>query len=237
MKPQQLGEATAAADEGSLEASEAADLSDAGERTQTLDLDSEAVPAEAVPAEAVPAEATTPELEELKVQLDAALAERELAEAAIAERDSEMMALRAQLTALAAPAAPKQVSDFKAAARESAANLGVEELGVTEMQDLADVKHIGSTYEQRLYRAGVGTFWELAHLTDDDFELILNLTPMQSLAMNFDGSRASARQLAENSGVAWRDLGRHRSRRFRAHPGHRQSLRAATLRCGHPHLQ
>ncbi len=145
-------------------------------------------------------------MEGLKEQLDAALAERESAEAAIAERDSEMLALRAQLSALAAPATPKQVSDFKAAARESAANLGFEARGVMEMQDLADVKHIGSTYEQRLYRSGVGTFWELAHLTNDDFELILRLTPMQSMAMNFDESRATARQLAESTesiGTIW----------------------------------
>jgi|GEM_PF-1447068 len=142
----------------------------------------------------------------LKEQLDTTMADRDAVQVQLQAHDSELNEAQTRLTAITTPPPPKTVSDFKAAARAAAVSLGVEPQTTSTLQDLTEVKHIGSAYEQRLYRAGAGTFWEVAHLTDDDLQLILKLTEMQKLALNFDEARADARRLAEGSdgvGLLW----------------------------------
>ena len=51
---------------------------------------------------------------------------------------------------------------------------------VAQPQDLSAVSGVGAIYEQRLYNAGIGTYWELASLDDDALRRILKLDKMRS---------------------------------------------------------
>jgi predicted flap endonuclease-1-like 5' DNA nuclease len=135
---------------------------------------------------------------ELQAKVEELTADQEAAMALLAERDSAVQEVETKLEAVTLPQ-EKTVSDFKAAARAAAESRGVAIRTTTDLQDLSQLKHIGVTFEQRLYRAGAGTFWEVAHLTDDDLALILRLTEMQQLAMDTNEVRTDAVRLAEES--------------------------------------
>jgi predicted flap endonuclease-1-like 5' DNA nuclease len=87
----------------------------------------------------------------------------------------------------------------------SAANAAVAVRALPQLvmapQDLADVKGIGRVFEQRLYKAGIGTFWELSALADDDLKAILKLNELQLLHIDLEAIRADARRLAEETGT------------------------------------
>ena len=68
-------------------------------------------------------------------------------------------------------------------------------------QKLSIINGIGEIFEQRLYNAGIGSYWEVAHLSDDDFQKMLRLTEWQLTAVDLDDLRAQARQLAEKTGT------------------------------------
>ena len=135
---------------------------------------------------------------QLQAQVDELTADQEAAKALLAERDSAVQEAETKLEAVTLPA-EKTISDFKASARAAAEARGVEVHATADVQDLSLLKHIGATFEQRLYRAGAGTFWEVAHMTDDDFELVLRLTEMQQLAMDMNEVRSDAVRLAEET--------------------------------------
>jgi predicted flap endonuclease-1-like 5' DNA nuclease len=165
-----------------------------------LELQTKVEEAEAVRLElqAKVEEAETGRLQ-LQTQVEELTADQEAAKALLVERDAAAQQAETKLEAVILPV-QKTISDFKAAARAAAADRGVEVRTTTELQDLSQLKHIGVTFEQRLYRAGAGTFWEVAHMADDDFELVLKLTEMQQLAMDMNEVRSDAVRLAEESG-------------------------------------
>lgn len=68
-------------------------------------------------------------------------------------------------------------------------------------QNFTEVEGIGPVYEMRLYKAGIGTYWELAHLSDADLTEALAVTQWQLLHLDLNEIRASARQLAEQTGT------------------------------------
>ena len=75
-----------------------------------------------------------------------------------------------------------------------------------DCQKLSIINGIGETYEQRLYHAGVGSYWEVAHLTNGEFQQMLRLNNWQMLAADWDSIRAQARQLAQDTntvGMLW----------------------------------
>lgn len=77
---------------------------------------------------------------------------------------------------------------------------------VSQPQDLSAVAGVGAIYEQRLYNAGIGTYWELATLDDDALRRILKLDKARAHTIDFDTLRASARRLAaetETTGYVW----------------------------------
>jgi predicted flap endonuclease-1-like 5' DNA nuclease len=135
---------------------------------------------------------------QLQAQVDQLTADQEASKILLAERDSAMQEAETKLKAVALPA-DETISDFKAAARAAAEARGVEVRSTADFQELAKLKYIGVTFEQRLYRAGAGTFWEVAHLTDNDLEHILRLTEMQKLAMDMNDVRGDAVRLAEET--------------------------------------
>ncbi len=77
---------------------------------------------------------------------------------------------------------------------------------VAQPQDLSAVSGVGAIYEQRLYNAGIGTYWELATLDDDVLRRILKLDKVRVATTDLDAIRASARSLAQEqatTGYIW----------------------------------
>ena len=70
-------------------------------------------------------------------------------------------------------------------------------------QDLSAVPGIGTVFEQRLYAAGIGSYWELAELPTDELERILGERPG---GVSIAAIKTAAMQLAATSnsiGRAW----------------------------------
>jgi predicted flap endonuclease-1-like 5' DNA nuclease len=109
-----------------------------------------------------------------------------------------------------APAAAQLVEQIavlppaKRAAADAALAAQVLPRFVERLQDLAAVYGIGQTYERRLYRGGVGTFWEVAHIDDAGFDLFLAANELQRAVLDYAALRADARRLADETGtVGW----------------------------------
>lgn len=98
----------------------------------------------------------------------------------------------------------EKLSEAKLAFANQAAQTRVLPTVVEQPQDLALVDGIGAVYEQRLYNAGIGTYWELALLEDVSLHSALKLERQRGGAPDLDAIRASARQLAlENDTVGY----------------------------------
>ncbi|MGQ9489965.1 MAG: helix-hairpin-helix domain-containing protein [Anaerolineae bacterium] len=69
-------------------------------------------------------------------------------------------------------------------------------------QDLLRVKGIGSVYEQKLYAAGIGTFWELSQTDDTTLADILELKDFR--AVDLAAIKEQALRLAEETGTVGR---------------------------------
>ncbi|MBE2240300.1 MAG: hypothetical protein IAE81_21115 [Caldilineaceae bacterium] len=77
---------------------------------------------------------------------------------------------------------------------------------IAQPQDLSAVAGVGAIYEQRLYNAGIGTYFELASLEDDALRRILKLEKVRAAMTDLDAIRASARALAaehDAAGYIW----------------------------------
>ena len=76
---------------------------------------------------------------------------------------------------------------------------------VTECpQKLARIKGVGRVYEDKLYQAGVGTFWQVATASPDELATIFGLKDFQ--AVDLGAIQQSARALSEETGtegMAW----------------------------------
>lgn len=95
---------------------------------------------------------------------------------------------------------------YKAAAADAAIAAGRFPTVSLDCQDLSMIDGIGETYEQRLYTAGVGTFWELANLNDAELRQILHISDLQMHTTDFADIRLQARQLAidtDTTGLLW----------------------------------
>jgi predicted flap endonuclease-1-like 5' DNA nuclease len=133
-------------------------------------------------------------------------------QASLEQRTAELTDLHAQLSARTAwetrapslSALGKQLAEMpvhkQLAADRAVAAQQLPRL-TTAPQDLARVNGIGATYEQRLYAAGIGSFWELAHLSDEDFAHLLDLTELQRAAFDGAAIRAEAVRLANETGA------------------------------------
>ena len=75
----------------------------------------------------------------------------------------------------------------------------VQQFSVRCPQHLSDVRGIGSVFEQRLYAAGVGSYWELSQLSDRTLTEVLELDERQREQYEFAATRADAHRLAEES--------------------------------------
>ena len=64
-------------------------------------------------------------------------------------------------------------------------------------QDLESIEGVGVVYERRLYEEGVGSYWEVAQLSDEQLSDILGVMPFQDV--DLAAMRASAMALAVES--------------------------------------
>jgi len=90
---------------------------------------------------------------------------------------------------------------FKTSAASAAIVAGVQPVLSPRIQALTDVVGIGSAYQQRLYTAGVGTYWELSSLPDAELETILKIPELQRARIEFEDTRADAYQWAQKTGT------------------------------------
>jgi len=92
---------------------------------------------------------------------------------------------------------------FKAGAQEA----GIAAISSECPQDLSEIDGIGSVFEQRLYDSGIGTYWEVAHLSDAELRTALKLDDVPAkgragnrvLQVNGEAIRADALRLAEST--------------------------------------
>lgn len=149
-------------------------------------------------------------VEALQDRLQHAIKEADEARTELQMREAEIKRLQAELAEAAgwqqrAPAVAafgrslSLVGETKLAAANSAVAMNLMPKTVRVPQDLGMVKGIGRVYEQRLYEAGIGTYWELANLSDEEMERILQIGPLQKLRIDFDAIRADAERLAQET--------------------------------------
>ncbi len=78
----------------------------------------------------------------------------------------------------------------------------VKVFAVSCPQDLAQVDGIGTVFEERLYNAGIGSFWELAGMPDEELIEILDLKRFQGVDLG--AIKADALRLANETASAGR---------------------------------
>lgn len=66
-------------------------------------------------------------------------------------------------------------------------------------QPLSEVKGIDAVLEQRLYAWGIGSFWSLAQLSDDELVSVLELGELERAAVDFEDIRHDAARLARDT--------------------------------------
>jgi predicted flap endonuclease-1-like 5' DNA nuclease len=170
------------------------------------------------------------QLEQVKAQSENAMAEKageiyslmaalKRSKAIVEQMQDDQASLRSELAASTAWQAKipslsslvqslARLPSYKALAADAAVNADCLPVVRAAFQDLATVHGIGVAYEQRLYNAGVGTYWEVAHLSDDDFVSILQLGELQQNVIDLDAIRGDARRLAVETatvGALWAD--------------------------------
>ncbi|GIK71343.1 MAG: hypothetical protein BroJett021_03310 [Chloroflexota bacterium] len=113
---------------------------------------------------------------------------------------------RASALAMPSDTAASVLPASKQAAIDAAIDLRILPQEIEAPQDLTAIKGIGPTFEQRLYAAGVGSYWEVAALSDDNLRSILALNDLQAKSVDPAAIRADARRLAEETdsiGFIW----------------------------------
>lgn len=128
-----------------------------------------------------------------------------------AEKASEGLEQRAapphrQGAAGATGASPSALPAAKQRFVERALEANIAPVLIERPQTLSAIDGIGPIFEQRLYNAGIGSYWEVATLDDETLRRILKLSKARAALVRFDAIRASAQRLAEETqtlGCIW----------------------------------
>ena len=128
--------------------------------------------------------------------------------------EAELVALRARPVPVAlAPVAPVTLkSADKGFADEAASKAGVTVVRTECPQHLSEIDGIGTVFEQRLFEYGIGTYWEVAHMSDEEMSKGLKLdeiakaskTGSKMLKIDMGAIRADALRLAKETGTEGR---------------------------------
>ncbi len=81
----------------------------------------------------------------------------------------------------------------------AAAKLGLKAVVAACPQHLSDIRGIGTVFEQRLFENGIGTFFEVAHMSDEDMTRALQITGETVKSVDFNAIRADALRLAKET--------------------------------------
>jgi chromosome segregation ATPase len=153
------------------------------------------------------------QLEALQAQLSGVTEERSALEAHVAQIEEVLGGVEAQRSAGLNLTAAAELSEalvnlpsIKTKAASAAIVAGVKPVLSPRIQALTDVAGIGSAYQQRLYNAGVGTYWELSSLPDEDMETVLQIPELQRARIDFEVTRGDAYKWAQETdtiGLLW----------------------------------
>jgi predicted flap endonuclease-1-like 5' DNA nuclease len=146
--------------------------------------------------------------EGLQLQAQELAADRDAAHARLHGREQELAGLQARRAASAPLQAAVSVAETlttlppsKTAAASLAIVAGGQPSTSPRLQNLAEIRGIGPVFQQRLYRAGIGTFWEVASLSDEELANALEIGDSPHLHVEWTELRADAFRLARDSGT------------------------------------
>jgi len=83
---------------------------------------------------------------------------------------------------------------------------GIKTKITQEVQELSLIPGIGTASEGKLYEAGIGTYWEVANMTDEELNRIIAPNAAQRATLDFAQVRIQALQLAQSTntvGAIW----------------------------------
>jgi chromosome segregation ATPase len=152
-------------------------------------------------------------LEEADVRAAALEAELQSRDVELAETKTRLAETNALFDA--APAVAETTKWFtrlsgpKRAAANAAIREGVLPYKTPRPQKLAEIMGIGKVFEQRLYDTGIGTFWEVSQIEDDQVQSVLDITDWQMMRLDLNEVRSDALRLAHETttvGAIWEKL-------------------------------
>lgn len=160
------------------------------------------------------------QVEQLRTELDAERAHTQSLQAAQAEAQSALMEpTETHASQAASENAEMELSASNGDGGEPELALMQETLAVAALtqaaqkedgtepyasvcpQDLSVIRGIGVEFEDRLYRAGIGTYWEISQCSDDELAAILELDEVQRMSVNLAAIRGQALELARETGT------------------------------------
>ncbi len=119
-------------------------------------------------------------------------------QARIAELEAQLRGCHDQVAALQGDLASAKAAALKPAAPLTTAEVKTAPKGIPA-QDLAAIRGIGPVFEQKLYEARVGTFAELAALSEAKLKVIIQ--PQEWQEFHYETWKDQARKLAEQTGT------------------------------------
>ena len=153
------------------------------------------------------------QLADRQAQLESVLAEKAAVEEQLAALDSELEATRSQLATTTPFDDATQMSDklaqmppIKRGAATAAVLAGVTPYFVAGVQALNDIHGVGQSFQQRFYKAGIGTYWEVSTLSNEALQESLQIPEIQIDRVDYNGIRSSAYQWASQTdtiGALW----------------------------------
>ena len=146
------------------------------------------------------------QLAEFQAQAESLQAQLQARDAELAELQGRVRASEPLQDAMSVAASLAGRPPFKTRASGAALIVGVQPYLSPKVQGLSQVIGIGSVRQQRLYNAGVGSFWELASLSNEELLQILQLSDLRAQEVYYDGIRAEATRLARETnsvGCIW----------------------------------
>ena len=153
------------------------------------------------------------QVEALNALVEQSQAEREALEAKVSSLDEELTRTSTELEAVKPYRESLSIADQLAGMPTSKRNAataaivaGVQPRFSPKVELLSDVRGIGPAFQQRLYKSGVGTYWEVASMSNDELRESMQVQKLQEERLDYDSLRASAYELAQGAdtvGVLW----------------------------------
>jgi predicted flap endonuclease-1-like 5' DNA nuclease len=139
------------------------------------------------------------QLGRVNADLNACQSARALLETNLKARDAEITKLHVPAMSAAVAATPEKTASPDIAKLRNRSADDETPFETPCPQHLSDVKGIGTVFETRLYEAGVGSYWGLAQLSNDDLKRFLKLTDLQARNMVLNAVWSDARRLAKET--------------------------------------